>query len=1366
MDRQLASLIYYFTWLKTVGVNRNSLLEHADNIGAYLAELLASNPIARLWSENNWSRDDAPCPIAQIEYGEHFAAAVDAVFGVQAARPAPVANVPMFDEYVRRECRTTEERDAITADVNSFWGRLCSYMTPERPRAYGLAVGRVQSGKTRNYIGLMFKAIDNGYNTVIILTSKNSRLAVQTHNRVSKWFGDSGLNVPNYLPLSQVREDGGGVEWIGGQFSRTRIHVGVIIKNERGHLADVKRWLDGLGPASREQMKLLFIDDESDSATPNTTNSGEPLVDSVADATRYANLISQNCAEKGVAVSGWISGLLERDIPQETQDRVSQKLQHGGVTRSRLMSTLREDAEFKHDVGLDENALIGDQNWEMGELVHEIFNHRQRKNSPLNWGVLRDLLYYVFNVKQERSRINRSICEIVGESPEMRPLFNFGRLIYVGYTATPFANMLNEDPTVDPICPDCIKPLQTSSKYFGLQRIFGGGEGDCNMNIVRTIEPDEYHAWVEPLQNKGDDEPGVEEGCTDELVRVHNFAAKEDPEDNRSVEWRSLKDAIKWAFCTAAARRIVRLNGDHRGANAEIKYRWTTMLFNLSHLSNQEEGVHPVQQRLVQRYIDFVTKPEHRAAFIEECRELWRVETGRFTAQDFARACDGYGDIEDYPSADHIALHIRDWFLAAGGKVKVVQMNSATGDLEQANYYCPDYPGDILWIVCGGNAIARGLTLEGLTVSYYDRIKRSSAVDTITQMGRWFGYRPGYELLPRIWMTPGTIGEMKKICRVEESLHNNLADIFSSEDRSSIRTGRDVANVRYFGRRLSGRDANGLEYVGSTSKGVFEHVSDVGDRALAQTLEYFGAFGDPTPIPANCTKPFNTRHTLFWGGIGWDRIDSYITPLLHEYLAGASKYEAEGLLREVRNSQSAWNVVVGNPDPERTHRQFDEGVLAGFGIRNNTFRRQIGREVKLGNSQMTTGALLARMPDYVTDQALANLNNPRIVPGGMRHVEECYRLASADENLASLVNPTLLIDFIHGDDDRPYVQVSFYWYGHSEESYYKAIVSPRKSPILERALEIVKDSGYISFAGLCHRLAGEGVDLDENELRDQIREECQIGHPEIGCVPDEVARMSGLSSNVLYGTSWLAGKERHEAESVGDVIGNDLYHRIVENGWNNYSGRGLLDFRALSNAHLEYVMVYDWVGRQYEWSVFERRYVNWDPISRGRYISGLDLERRNDLEGAKAAYEEAVRNNYPPAEYRLAKILLSEIGEDYAGHRELTMRVIDMLNHAKAVYAPAGFLEGDMYSRRGDNVQAGRFYAGAVRVINCWEPTDDIQLCLARAYHDGLGGKMRNENIARQICEQVAASGNPDAEKLLRDWQDAPMDDLGLSLDL
>lgn len=48
--------------------------------------------------------------------------------------------------------------------------------------------------------------------------------------------------------------------------------------------------------------------------------------------------------------------------------------------------------------------------------------------------------------------------------------------------------------------------------------------------------------------------------------------------------------------------------------------------------------------------------------------------------------------------------------------------------------------------------MSRGLTLEGLCVSYFFR--NSKAYDTLLQMGRWFGYRPGYEDLCRIWMDP------------------------------------------------------------------------------------------------------------------------------------------------------------------------------------------------------------------------------------------------------------------------------------------------------------------------------------------------------------------------------------------------------------------------------------------------------------------------------------------------------------------------------------------------------------------------------------------------------------------------------------
>ena len=96
-----------------------------------------------------------------------------------------------FLRYVERECATAEERENLVGDVESFWTRLKKYEKDgEWARAFGLAVGRIQSGKTRNYIGLMFKAIDEGFNTIIILTSKSNLLAQQTHDRVFGWMSE------------------------------------------------------------------------------------------------------------------------------------------------------------------------------------------------------------------------------------------------------------------------------------------------------------------------------------------------------------------------------------------------------------------------------------------------------------------------------------------------------------------------------------------------------------------------------------------------------------------------------------------------------------------------------------------------------------------------------------------------------------------------------------------------------------------------------------------------------------------------------------------------------------------------------------------------------------------------------------------------------------------------------------------------------------------------------------------------------------------------------------------------------------------------------------------------------------------------
>ena len=77
-----------------------------------------------------------------------------------------------------------------------------------------------------------------------------------------------------------------------------------------------------------------------------------------------------------------------------------------------------------------------------------------------------------------------------------------------------------------------------------------------------------------------------------------------------------------------------------------------------------------------------------------------------------------------------------------------------------------------IYIVVGGNILSRGLTLNGLVVSYF--VRGASAYDTLLQMGRWFGYRIGYEDLPRIWMTNELREYFSDLAVVEEEMRYDI----------------------------------------------------------------------------------------------------------------------------------------------------------------------------------------------------------------------------------------------------------------------------------------------------------------------------------------------------------------------------------------------------------------------------------------------------------------------------------------------------------------------------------------------------------------------------------------------------------------
>ena len=86
----------------------------------------------------------------------------------------------------------------------------------------------------------------------------------------------------------------------------------------------------------------------------------------------------------------------------------------------------------------------------------------------------------------------------------------------------------------------------------------------------------------------------------------------------------------------------------------------------------------------------------------------------------------------------------------------------------------PPPPCAPLFIVIGGNTLARGLTLEGLVSSYFLRTVRTC--DSLMQMGRWFGYRFGYELLPRIWLTVDCVVKFAHLTRADLDLRQRLEE--------------------------------------------------------------------------------------------------------------------------------------------------------------------------------------------------------------------------------------------------------------------------------------------------------------------------------------------------------------------------------------------------------------------------------------------------------------------------------------------------------------------------------------------------------------------------------------------------------------
>jgi hypothetical protein len=308
-----------------------------------------------------------------------------------------------------------------------------------------------------------------------------------------------------------------------------------------------------------------------------------------------------------------------------------------------------------------------------------------------------------------------------------RILHLFDRAAYVGYTATPFANIFIHErgetraEGADLFPAAFIVNLAAPSNYIGPSKVFGVRDTTGRLlGLPLVVQLDRKHEeWMPPKHKKGH-------------IPMWQGQAALPP---------SLAEAVDAFLLVCAARRA-------RGQAAEH----CSMLVHVTRFSGSDGGSASVQQHVHDQIEDHVRRVRQRigrgideAEVLDRLRGLWARE---FEVKD-ATIRSAHPDLCGRPVGwDEIVAALPD----ALDDVKLRRIN---GTAKDALDYVEHEGTGLKVIAIGGDKLSRGLTLEGLTVSYF--LRASKMYDTLMQMGRWFGYRPGYLDLCRLYTTPDLV---------------------------------------------------------------------------------------------------------------------------------------------------------------------------------------------------------------------------------------------------------------------------------------------------------------------------------------------------------------------------------------------------------------------------------------------------------------------------------------------------------------------------------------------------------------------------------------------------------------------------------
>jgi hypothetical protein len=313
----------------------------------------------------------------------------------------------------------------------------------------------------------------------------------------------------------------------------------------------------------------------------------------------------------------------------------------------------------------------------------------------------------------------------------IRQLLNlFNQKAYVGYTATPFANIFIHHEIEHSIYGRDLFPssfivsMEAPSNYFGPVQVFGLNDDERERGLpihISVTDASQPHSDFLPLRHR--------------LTDVPNHI----PE--------SMKESIKSFIISSAIRRLRGQGNKHN-----------TMLIHCTRFNDIQNAIGIYVEEEFNRLRNGVINDDED--IINEFKILFERDYLRISTAMNA----------EVNSWEEVRENLKPSILKMERRPHVI--NGSAGDI--LDYKSHENIG-LSIIAIGGDKLSRGLTLDGLTVSYFTRA--SSLYDTLMQMGRWFGYRTGFEDLCRIYTTDDLFNWYRHISTAFEILRKEFLEM-------------------------------------------------------------------------------------------------------------------------------------------------------------------------------------------------------------------------------------------------------------------------------------------------------------------------------------------------------------------------------------------------------------------------------------------------------------------------------------------------------------------------------------------------------------------------------------------------------------